>query len=84
MVAELDTIWTPFEFLINSQAPAIPIAWKTCVAPVCLPCPALTNSAAATLSGNGRSASTTIVRRSTMMNSTPSKPPINMMAVLSQ
>ena len=84
MVAELDTICTPFEFLISSHAPAIPIAWNTYFAPVWPPCPALTSSAAATLSGNGSSASTTMVRRSTMMNSTPSRPPVNMMAVLSQ
>ena len=83
-MAELDTIWTPLEFLTSSHAPATPMAWKTYLAPVCPPCPAFTSSAAATLSGNGRSASTTIVRRRTMMNSTPSSPPVSMMAVLSQ
>ena len=81
---ELTTTWMPYEFLTSSHAPAKPIARNTYFAPVCPACPDLTSSAAATLSGNGRSASTTIVRRSTMMNSTPSNPPVSMIAVLSQ
>ena len=84
-VAESATSLMPLLFLSSSHAPATPIAWNTNLAPVCRPpCPALTSSAAATLSGNGSSASTTRVRRSTMMKSTPRIPPTSMMAVLSQ
>ena len=84
-VAESETSLRPLLFLTSSQAAATPIAWNTNAAPVWRPpWPALTSSPAATLSGNGRSASTTIVRRRTMMKSTPRMPPTSMMAVLSQ
>ena len=74
----------PFEFFNSSQRPARPMAPKTRDAPVCPPWPAFTISAAATLSGKGRSASTTRVRLKIMIKKTPSVPPISMIAVLSQ
>ena len=74
----------PFEFLNSSHTAASTMPPNTSLAPDCPPWPALTISAAATLSGNGRSASTTRVRRSTITNSTPITPPMSMIAVLSQ
>ena len=71
----------------NSFSPALslnswmtmptPMAPNTYLAPVSLACPALTMAAQALLSGYGRSASTTSVRRSSVMNRTPMMPPIS-------
>ncbi len=72
----------PFGFFRSSQRPAMPMAPNRYEAPVWCPWPAFTISLAATLSGKGRSASTTSVRRSTITKSTPSTPPTSMIAVL--
>ena len=59
---------------LDAASPS-PIAPKTYLAPVAPACPALTIAAQALLSGNGSAASTASVRRSRVMNSTPSMPP---------
>ncbi len=76
--------WIPASFLKSSQTAAIPMAPKTRPAPVWPFWPALTISDAATLSGKGRSASTTSARRRMITKSTPRTPPMSMIKVASR
>ena len=58
-----------------------PMAWNSCLAASAPVWPALWISDAATDSGNGRSGSSTMIRRSTVTNRMPRIPPTIISAV---